>query len=133
MSDAQDQAESLDDDKTSAEYPPDEPWGVDEPEVTQEGEWAQESFEERTERMAEPDPDDGRPVVQPYADPSQDIADDEAQAVAEAEPDSPDEDELVAAAASGARTASPTGEAVPAPAEEAPPPIATGSPHTYPP
>ncbi|HEY9556758.1 MAG TPA: hypothetical protein VIR58_08485 [Acidimicrobiales bacterium] len=119
MSDAQDQAESLDDDKTSAEYPPDEPWGVDEPEVTQEGEWAQESFEERTERMAEPDPDDGRPVVQPYVDPSQDIVDDEAQAVAEAEPASPDEDDLVAAAESGDRTASLTGEDVPAPAEEA--------------
>src|SRR3546814_13564879 len=69
--------------------------------------------------MAEPDPDDGRPVVQPYADPSQDIDDDEAQAVAEAEPASPDEDDLVAAAESGDRTASLTGEAVPAPAEEA--------------
>src|SRR3546814_15960050 len=90
MSDAQDQAESLGDDKTSAEYPPDEPWGVDEPEVTQEGEWAQESFEERTERMAEPDPDDGRPVVQPSVDPSQDLLDDQAQAGAAPEPASPD-------------------------------------------
>src|SRR3546814_16454749 len=95
MSDAQDQAESLDDDKTSAEYPPDEPWGVDEPEVTQEGEWAQESFEERTERMAEPDPDDGRPVVQPSVDPSQATVEDDAQAVAEAEPAFTAQDGLV--------------------------------------
>src|SRR3546814_17915185 len=123
MSDAQDQAESLDDDKTSAEYPPDEPWGVDEPEVTQEGEWAQESFEERTERMAEPDPEDGRPVVQPYADHSQYINDDAAQTVADAEPASPVEDDLVDAPDSGDRTASLPGTDVPAPADDAATPL----------
>ena len=114
MSDAPEQpeqSEALDADKVSSEYPPDEPWGVDEPEVTQDGEWAQESFEERTERHVPPgqDSDDSedRRAIQPYVDPSQDVLDDEAQAVAEADP--PER---------GERYQLP-GESVPDPAEEA--------------
>jgi hypothetical protein len=108
MSDEQDRAEALDDDKLDTDYPPEEPQGVDEPEVTAEGEWAQESFEERSARLAGPDDDDDgdRSAIHPYVDPSQDVLDDEAQAVAEADPAGREEYELAA-------------DRVPEPAEEA--------------
>jgi hypothetical protein len=105
MTDAQDRAEALDGDQVPDDYPPDEPWGVDEPEVTAEGEWAKESFEERTERTDDGG-DEQRPVIQPYADPRDDVLDVESQAVADAEPRRGDEYEL-------------PGHGVPAPAEEA--------------
>ena len=94
MTDAQDRAEALDDDKIDTDFPPDEPQGVDEAEVTADGEWERETFEERTTRLDTGDTAD-QPVVQPYVDPSQDVLDDEAQAVAEAEPDHGNEYELV--------------------------------------
>ena len=83
MSDPQARAEALDGDKLPEEYPPYEPVGVDEAEVTPRGERTNESFEERDERMQdEPEPDDE--VVRPYTEASEDVIDDEAQAVAEA-------------------------------------------------
>jgi hypothetical protein len=85
MADDQDRAEALDDDKLTRDYPPEEPWGVDEAEVTPEGEWAQESFEERTERHTNDGVDDDRPVVVPYSEANEDLVDDEAQLVADAE------------------------------------------------
>lgn len=89
MSDPQDRAEALDADKLTDEYPPDEPMGVDEPEVTPHGESTSESFEERDERMeAEPDADEE--VIQPYSEVSEDVLDVEPQAVAEANPEGRD-------------------------------------------
>jgi hypothetical protein len=89
MSDPQDRAEALDGDKLPDAYPPDEPMGVDEPEVTPLGEATSESFEERDERTErEPDTDDE--VVQPYSEVSEDVLDAEAQAVAEANPEDRD-------------------------------------------
>lgn len=82
MSDAQDRAEALDGDKIPDEYPPEEPWGVDEPEVTPVGEATNESFEERDERTGD-EQDAGRELVQPYSEESEDIIDLEAQAVAQ--------------------------------------------------
>lgn len=81
--DPQDQAEALDDDKLGGALPPEEPLGVDEPEVTPLGEATSESFEQRDARhqvAAEGQP----PVVQPYQGPEEDVLDDEAQAVAAA-------------------------------------------------
>jgi len=105
MSDPQDNAEALDADKVDTDYPPDQPLGVDEPEVTTDGEWERETFEERSERV-EADPGPDREVIRPFVDPSQDILDDEKQLVAEADPGQGDSFELV-------------GDGVPAPAEEA--------------
>lgn len=93
MTDAQDQSEALDGDQVPDEYPPHEPWGVDEPEVTAEGEWAKESFEERTERQDDGG-DEQEPVIQPYGDPSEDVLDEEGQAIADAEPERGEEYEL---------------------------------------
>lgn len=90
-SDPQDRAEATDADKLAAEYPPDEPVGVDEAEVTPVGEATSESFEERDARQ-ELGPGDQRPVVQPYHEPEEDLLDEEAQAVAEAEVGSRDPD-----------------------------------------
>ena len=55
--DAQDRAEALDDDKLDAEFPPDEPLGVNERGVTAVEEDAPESFAERSAREASPQPD----------------------------------------------------------------------------
>lgn len=102
MSDPQDRAEALDADKVDADYPPEEPLGVDEDEVTPRGERTDESFEERDARH-QVAPDEERPVVRPYHDAEEDLLDDEAQAVADAE--------------EGARD--PESDPVPDPAEEA--------------
>jgi hypothetical protein len=50
MSDPQDRAEALDDDKVGPEFPPEEPLGVDDPAVTPTGQWLPESLEERAAR-----------------------------------------------------------------------------------
>ncbi|MFP5254501.1 MAG: hypothetical protein ACLGI8_01480 [Acidimicrobiia bacterium] len=84
MSEPQDRAEALDADKIDAEYPPEEPLGVDEDEVTPRGERTDESFEERDARHQVAS-DEARAVVRPYHDGEEDVLDDEAQAVAEAE------------------------------------------------
>lgn len=120
MSDAQDRAEAIDGDKVAADYPPEQPWGVDEPEVTPEGEWAQETFEERTARQ-EPDGNADWVVVQPYTDPAEDVVDDEPQAVAEAQPPAThgEESELLAEAEPTAGASEMPGQAVPPAAEEA--------------
>ncbi|MGV3760028.1 MAG: hypothetical protein ACO1PW_10885 [Actinomycetota bacterium] len=102
MSDPQERAEALDADKIDADYPPEEPLGVDQAEVTPLGERTDESFEERDARH-QVAPDDERPVVQPYHEADEDILDEEAQAVAEAEEGPQD----------------PESDPVPAPAEEA--------------
>lgn len=84
MSDPQDRAEALDADKIDADYPPEEPLGVDEPEVTPRGERTDESFEERDARH-EVAPEEERPSVRPYHEAEEDVLDEEAQAVADAE------------------------------------------------
>lgn len=93
MSDPQDRAEALDADKMDLDYPPEEPLGVDEPEVTPRGERTDESFEERDARH-QVAAEDERPVVRPYHEAGEDLLDEEAQAVAEAEegPGDPESD-----------------------------------------
>lgn|GEM_PF-4942336 len=85
--DAQARAEALDDDKLDAEFPPDEPLGVNERGVTAIEEDAPESFAERSAREASPQPDEDRPVVQPYSEAGEDLLDEEAELVADAEID----------------------------------------------
>jgi hypothetical protein len=102
MSDEQDRAEALDADEVGEGYPPDEPLGVDQAEVTPLGERTSESFEERDARH-EVVPDDERPVIRPYHEAEEDVLDDEAQVVADAEVGGRD----------------PESDDVPAPAEEA--------------
>jgi len=102
MSDPQDRAEALDADKIDPDYPPEEPLGADEAEVTPRGERTDESFEERDARH-QVGPDGDRPVVRPYHEADEDLLDDEPQAVADAEEGASD----------------PESDPVPAPAEEA--------------
>ena len=85
MSDEQDLAEALDDDKLGPDYPPDEPLGVDEPEVTPLGERTSESFADRDARHEPEEIPAEPPLVRPLQDAEQDVLDDEAQAVADAE------------------------------------------------
>jgi len=101
--DPQDTAEALDSDKVDPDHPPEEPMGVDEAEVTDIGEDASESFAERTAREHVPVPDEARPVVQPYHDGAEDVLDEEAELVADAEIDGRD----------------PEADGMPEPAEEA--------------
>ncbi len=91
MSDPQDRAEALDQDQVGAgHFPPDEPLGADEDEVTPRGERTNESFAERDERH-EPDVIEAdEPVIQPYQDADADVLDAEKDAVAEAEIDARD-------------------------------------------
>jgi len=84
MSDEQDRAEALDADELGEGFPPDEPLGVDEAEVTPLGERTSESFEERDARQ-ETEAEDQRPVIRPYHEADEDLLDDESQAVADAE------------------------------------------------
>jgi hypothetical protein len=101
--DGQDRAEALDDSKVDTEFPPEEPLGVDKPGVTAIEEQADETFAERTDRAVVEDPEVTAPVVQPYHDAQEDVVDDEAELVAEAEVDGRD----------------PEADGVPEPAEEA--------------
>lgn len=103
MADEQDQAESLDETAVGEQYPPDRPMGMDEPEVTPVGEETDESFEERTARLAPPVEDAERPVVQPYSESVEDLLDEESQLVSDAEIDGRD----------------PEADGMPEPAEEA--------------
>jgi hypothetical protein len=100
MSDPQDVAEALDDDKVGAEFPPEEPLGVDDYGVTEAEQRWDEPLEERVDRE-EPDPlvealegrdarDRARPgpedrvEVQPFVHEGDAVLDDEKDAVAEA-------------------------------------------------
>ncbi|HEX4868605.1 MAG TPA: hypothetical protein VFV32_13420 [Acidimicrobiales bacterium] len=85
MSDEQDRAEALDADELGEGFPPDEPLGVDEAEVTPLGERTSESFEERDARQETLPDEADRPVIRPYHEADEDLLDDEAQAVADAE------------------------------------------------
>jgi hypothetical protein len=64
MSDPQNRAEALDDDKVGPEFPPEEPLGVDERAVTPAGQWLPESLEERTGRE---EPETAAPSAEPMA------------------------------------------------------------------
>ena len=98
MSDPQDRAEALDDDRIGQEYPPEDPVGVDEYGITPAEERYDEPLEERIERE-EPDPlldelegrrpappstDDRRVEVQPITTEAESIRDDEKDLVADA-------------------------------------------------
>lgn len=86
MADEQDRAEALDDDKIDPEFPPDEPLGADSRGVTAAEEALPESLAERVGReQAEEGIDAERPVVRPYAEPEEDLLDEEGQLVADAE------------------------------------------------
>lgn len=93
MSDPQDIAEALDTDKVGdVDFPPEEPLGVDEDEVTPRGERTDESFAERDARYESETVAADEPVIQPYQGPDQDLEDTEKDAVAEAEIDARDPD-----------------------------------------
>ncbi|HLT15219.1 MAG TPA: hypothetical protein VK007_00835 [Acidimicrobiales bacterium] len=115
--DPQDRAEALDADKIGAEYPPVEPMGVDEAEVTPHGEATSESFEERDARYRAGG-DDDRPLVQPYHEADEDLLDDEAQAVADAEEGDPRARQTTSEA-DGGGAAAVEADPVPPAAEEA--------------
>ncbi len=89
MSD-QNLSEELDDDKVGAEYPPEEPLGVDEYGTTPAEEAWDEPLEERIARE-EPDvlvpEDESLELVQPDEGAHTDVEADEVAAVAHAEPD----------------------------------------------
>ena len=86
MADEQDQAEQLDEDKHSPEFPPDEPLGVDDP---TRDDRIEDDYETRDARH-EPLPadrdlaEDERPLVQPFVSAEQAAIDDETDLVAEA-------------------------------------------------
>ena len=103
MADEQDRAEALDADKIDGEYPPDDPLGVDGWGVTGDEQAQRESLAERFGREEPVQPDAERPVIQPYAESEEDLLDDEAQLVADAEIDARD----------------PEADGMPEPAEEA--------------
>lgn len=115
--DPQDRAEALDADEIGGEYPPEEPMGVDEAEVTPQGEATSESFEERDARHRADDGAD-RPLVQPYHEADEDLLDDEAQAVADAEEGDPRAGQVTTEADGGGAAAAEDDPAPPA-AEEA--------------
>lgn len=88
MADEQDQAEALDADVRDADYPPEEPMGVDDP--TQDDR-VEDSITERARREEPEGPDgDDRPVIQPYVDEDEARLDEEDELVAEAMEDAAD-------------------------------------------
>jgi hypothetical protein len=87
MADEQDKAEALDEDQHDADFPPDQPQGVDDPtqddrvedDVATRALREEPDFIEREESAAD------RPLVQPYVDEGESVLDTEKDLVAEAE------------------------------------------------